>query len=150
MKIYKARILPEHLKAEVGLKVPLLNEHQVFGESLGYMVIDDENHGTIYSNSDKVHVGVKLSAGSFIMEGNTHHLRELSITAAPVYPECEILEFLGVVDDKPPLTKIEKVSLSMFGTADYQSAIDELSPSDGLVREFKRFVSMIEKGDNND
>lgn len=144
MKMYKARILPEHLRGKVGLKVPLLSEHQLFGDAFGYVTVDDEHHGTIYSNSDKVFVGASLSAGSFIMGDNEHHLRELSLTDDPVYPECVVLEFLGYAEDKPELTTIEKIGLAMFGTVDYQSVIDELSPSDGLVKEFNRCVALVE------
>lgn len=37
----------------------------------------------------------------------------------------------GVVD-------MEKISLEIFGTTDYQSVLDAMAPSDCLVKEFRR------------
>ena len=93
MKQYKARILPEHISAvNVGATVPLILEHQIYGEVLGEVLIIDEHHGII-SGAGFV-VGQKLSAGSFVTGGNKHDVREVSMTTSPKFPECEILEVL--------------------------------------------------------
>ena len=93
MKQYKARILPEHISAvNVGATVPLILEHQIYGDVLGEVRIVDEHHGII-SGAGFV-VGQKLSAGSFVTGGNKHEVREVSVTSSPKFPECEILEVL--------------------------------------------------------
>lgn len=93
MKQYKARILPEHISAvNVGATVPLILEHQIYGDVFGEVLIVDEHHGII-SGAGFV-VGQKLSAGSFVTGGNKHEVREVSVTTSPKFPECEILEVL--------------------------------------------------------
>lgn len=39
---------------------------------------------------------------------------------------------------------IEDISVALFGTKDYQSVLDVLSPSDALVKEFKRRVLALQ------
>ena len=36
---------------------------------------------------------------------------------------------------------MDKISMQLFGTTDYQSVLDVLAPSDGLVKEFYRRVN---------
>lgn len=35
---------------------------------------------------------------------------------------------------------IQAISIELFGTPDYESVLDMLSPSDSLIKEFKRRV----------
>ena len=93
MKQYKARILPEHISAvNVGATVPVILEHQIYGDVLGDVLIIDEHHGII--SGEGFVVGQKLSAGSFVTGGGKHEVREVSVTTSPKFPECQILEVI--------------------------------------------------------
>ena len=37
---------------------------------------------------------------------------------------------------------IEEISKKIFGTADYQAALDVLAPSDALVKDFKKEIEV--------
>ena len=96
VKKFRARILPKSFKAtNAGAIVPLILEHDIYGNRLGDVEIIDENHAFIYS--DNVWKGAKLSAGSFLTTGNGHSIREVSVTKNPKFPECEVLD--EVVDN---------------------------------------------------
>lgn len=94
MTKYKAKILPNNFSAvNVGDVVPLINEHQVYGEVFGSVLIVDERHAEI--SADGLKVGQKLSAGSFVTRGNRHDIREVSLTNTPKFDDCEILEVIA-------------------------------------------------------
>lgn len=91
VKKYKARILPAHFEAvNIGETVPLIRNHDIYGEKLGDVTILNKWFAVI--ESDKVEPGGKLSAGSFVISKRGHHVREVSVTESPKFPECEIIE----------------------------------------------------------
>lgn len=91
MKTFKARILPNGLVAQnIGAEVPLIKNHDIYGDAYGMCEITSQHHAIIKSNVLKV--GDKLSAGSFVVGYNTYEVREISFTDAPKFPECEVLE----------------------------------------------------------
>lgn len=91
MKTFKARILPNGLVAtNIGAEVPLIKNHDIYGDAYGTCKITSQHHAEITSNVLKV--GDKLSAGSFVVGYNTYEVREISFTDAPKFPECEVLE----------------------------------------------------------
>lgn len=91
MKTFKARILPNGLVAtNIGAEVPLIKNHDIYGDAYGTCKITSQHHAIIKSNVLKV--GDKLSAGSFVVGYNTYEVREISFTDAPKFPECEVLE----------------------------------------------------------
>ena len=93
MKKYKARILPDKINAvNIGATVPVILEHQIYGDVLGEVLIVDEHHGII--TGPGFHVGQKLSSGSFVTGENRHDVREVSVTTSPKFPECQILEVI--------------------------------------------------------
>lgn len=97
--IYYAKILPDTLRVHpscIGEVVPLLSEHQIYSDAIGSVKIISDRYAEIESTSVKT--GDKLSAGSFIAEGNLHDVREVSVVKSPKYSDCEILE---VLHDKP-------------------------------------------------
>lgn len=91
MKTFKARILPNGLVAtNIGAEVPLIKNHDIYGDAYGTCKITSQHHAIITSNVLKV--GDKLSAGSFVVGYNTYEVREISFTDMPKFPECEVLE----------------------------------------------------------
>ena len=90
MKQYKAKILPDWFSAvNIGETVPLILEHNIYGEKIGDIKIIGKNHGLIFS--DKVKLGDKLSAGSFVENNGAHVVREVSLVKHPRYKDCEVL-----------------------------------------------------------
>lgn len=91
MKTFKARILPNGLVAtNIGAEVPLIKNHDIYGDAYGRCEIIDQHHALI--KSDVLSIGDKLSAGSFVVGYNRYEVREISFTDAPKFPECEVLE----------------------------------------------------------
>lgn len=91
MKTFKARILPNGLVAQnIGAEVPLIRNHDIYGDAYGTCKIIDQHHAII--KSDILKVGDKLSAGSFVVGYNRYEVREISFTDMPKFPECEVLE----------------------------------------------------------
>lgn len=89
---YYARILPDGLRvcdASIGKTVPLMVEHQIYGDSIGNVLILDDGHHAILT-SQHIQVGDKLSSGSFVLFGE-HDIREVSLVKHPKYNECEVL-----------------------------------------------------------
>lgn len=90
MKTFKARILPDGLIAvNIGAEVPLIKNHDIYGNAYGVCETIDQHHAII--KSDILKVGDKLSAGSFVVGYNRYEVREVSFTDAPKFPECEVL-----------------------------------------------------------
>lgn len=95
MTKYLARILPDFIKMDttpLDVVVPLIEEHNIWGDRLGDVELLSDNMAYIFSDDERVQVGVKLSAGSFIGPEMVHYVREVSVTKSPKYPVCEILE----------------------------------------------------------
>lgn len=91
MKTFKARILPNGLVAQnIGAEVPLIKNHDIYGDAYGMCEIIDQHHAII--KSDILKIGDKLSAGSFVVGYNRYEVREVSFTDAPKFLECEVLE----------------------------------------------------------
>lgn len=91
MKTFKARILPDGLVAQnIGAEVPLIKNHDIYGDAYGTCKITGQHHAIIKSNV--LSIGDKLSAGSFVVGYNTYEVREISFTDAPKFSECEVLE----------------------------------------------------------
>lgn len=93
MPKFKARILPDHLTVDpecVGHIVPLLDEHQIYGDVLGSLVVESGPFAII--ESDALKVGDKLSAGAFVGVKHRHYIREVSRTTSPKFANCEVLE----------------------------------------------------------
>lgn len=94
---YKAKILPDHLKAtadSIGSTVPLILQHNHYGKVYGKVEIINTNEAIITSKSDRVFVGKPLSAGSMIMAQNRHEVLEVSLTDTPRFQDCVVLEEL--------------------------------------------------------
>lgn len=94
MKKYKAKILPNELKAEVGAVVPLITNHEIYGPRVGSVEIVDPNFGIITTDKG-LNLGQKLSAGAFVKSGGVHEIREVSLVKYPRYEDCEILEVIA-------------------------------------------------------
>lgn len=92
MTTFKARILPDHLKASnIGDAVPIIVEHNLYGKRIGTARILDQHFAQL--ESDELNLGDKLSVGSFVVANGLHQIREVSLTKSPKYKTCEVLDY---------------------------------------------------------
>lgn len=94
LKKYYAKVLPDCYSAQQYIEtvVPLIINHDIYGERIGSAEILDKRHAIITSDDPRVNVGTKLSAGCFDRKGGIFEIREVSITKSPVFDDCEILK----------------------------------------------------------
>lgn len=88
---FLAKILPDTLLMAdtcIDSTVPLIKDHQIFGDVIGSVHIIENNEAII--ESDAIKVGDKLSAGSFVILGR-HEVREVSLVENPKFQDCEVL-----------------------------------------------------------
>lgn len=88
---FLAKILPDTLLMDdtcIDSTVPLIRDHQIFGDVIGSVHIIENNEAII--ESDAIKVGDKLSAGSFVILGK-HEVREVSLVENPKFKDCEVL-----------------------------------------------------------
>jgi len=92
MTKFKARILPDHLRAcNIGDAVPVIVEHNLYGRRIGTARILDQHFAQL--ESDELNLGDKLSAGSFVVADGLHQVREVSLTKSPKYKTCEVIDY---------------------------------------------------------
>lgn len=98
MKKFYCKILPdEFIATNIGETVPLMVEHNIYGQKLGDVTIVSENYAII--ESDNISIGSKLSAGCFVSRKIEHYVREVSLVANPRFNDCQVIRVYNEEDE---------------------------------------------------